>query len=144
MIRLTGAASWANGPAAAYVPHAPEHWASSSVVVANSKPPLPTHTCSGLSSLDTVITTGAVRVYTLLTRKQNRIVHTSVHRVVCVRARRISYRPAPAAASRHRPVAPLPELRRIVTRLDMPAPHRAPYRLSAELGVVSPRTPHYV
>lgn len=59
---------------------------------------------------------------------------THARHSVCVRARRISYRPAPAPASRNRPVAPLPELRRIVTRLDMPAPRRID-------SAPSPRTP---
>lgn len=80
--------------------------------------------------------TGERRLYTLLTRKQNRMVHTHVNVNVCVHARRISYRPAPAPASLHRPVAPLPELRRIVTRLDMPAPRRID-------SAPSPRTPRH-
>lgn len=90
-----------------------------------------------IDRLDTVHykrTLSVYSLYSLLTRKQNRMMHTRTFVNVCVRARRISYRPAPA--SRHRPVAPLPELRRIVTRLDMPAPRRID-------SAPSPRTPRH-
>lgn len=94
--------------------------------------------CRAHWSIDSIqqLTTGARRLYTLLTCKQNRMVHTRTGAEVCERARSISYRPAPAPASRHRPVAPLPELRRIVTRLDMPAPRRID-------SAPSPRTPRH-
>lgn len=61
-------------------------------------------------------------LYASRTRTENRMAHTRPAVHVCVCAQRISYRPSPAPAPPHRrPVAPLLELRRIVTRLDMPA-----------------------
>ncbi|CAK1551653.1 unnamed protein product [Leptosia nina] len=64
--------------------------------------------------------------YAQHTRRGNRMAHTCARAAVCARQRRISYRPARCPLVR--PVAALPELRRIVTRLDMPlpAPRAAP------------------
>ncbi|CAF4895539.1 unnamed protein product [Pieris macdunnoughi] len=56
---------------------------------------------------------------------------THAHEAVCARQRRISYRPPdPARVPLARPVALLPELRRIVTRLDMPLSARPTHTIT--------------
>lgn len=73
-----------------------------------------------IDSTDT--TTDTPRLDKELTSKGNRMAHTRPAAAVWVRTERISYRPAPAPAPLPQTCcAPLPELRRIVTRLDTPA-----------------------